>query len=326
MSATSTPLLAPRSPGETFLSQKTTRNDSHLPSLVKSDSTASNLGPPGYQPLEKHALQSISARVASSSRTHVSSHEGIEKLTWSANRVVWSKGSAVHRTFSFRRTDQVLQALFSTFRIPPFPTQKLREDRLKKDAGSTSTTGRPLFGPFGPAQPSPWTGENGPRIPFARAGCWSRSIRSNSRAVCILFRDRVVVTCESGRSFTVPFSFHPVNAHAASNGIIIVGSSGSRSASAQTISYLLEDPLVGPLPLPSKSRPPSPIGTSEASETLHCRPTVVLQDLSLNRDTSSHPALPLESYPPIRPNFASEPDSSSWAHWGLPGHSSMVGC
>ncbi|GAA5920093.1 hypothetical protein JCM1841_004092 [Sporobolomyces salmonicolor] len=86
----------------------------------------------------------------------------IEELSWSGATVIWRRGGAVYRSFSFREHEQdVAQALFVDLEVASPPSPRSTSTRAPGLDGSPSTSSgpstEPLFGPYRRPTASTWS-------------------------------------------------------------------------------------------------------------------------------------------------------------------------
>lgn len=226
----------------------------------------------------------------------------LEELSWNGQRVTWSKGGAVYRSFSFNHLQQsVTQALFAYFPLEttpvPSPTASTSQVSLDDEA--------PIFGPFQPAPPPAWTDDplalptrpTTPRLsqPFPLA-----------RFLVIFLADVAYAYPPTGGAIPFQLPFHLRRAWAMDHGIILErAAEGSElwehDTPAEMVTlYSLLDPtaemkvvsttaaLSSLFPSPESSSPPLP----SAVEPL--TPVQDLQDhiiFASNRKDGSEPLL-----------------------------------
>ncbi|CED85374.1 Anaphase-promoting complex (APC), subunit 1 (meiotic check point regulator/Tsg24) [Phaffia rhodozyma] len=146
-----------------------------------------------------------------------------EELTWLGNKVIWSKGIHIHRTYTFPDKAVVKHAFFAWF--------DQQDESIRPSTSRKETLGEPV--PFSSFSLSPSSSafiSEGTRVAAKSSGSNSSSSPKNSslhssksvvRAICFLFSGTVEVYLPSGSAFTVPFPGVGVKAWALDLGIMI---------------------------------------------------------------------------------------------------------
>lgn len=116
---------------------------------------------------KRHASPRVTAARADG-RLHVPrDHDGgattDDELTWSRTRVVWSRGGAVYRSFSYDQDGQeVVQALFADFNDDSAASDSVREPVASTSAVTLDSLSSPRFfesasGPYHSRNPTAWS-------------------------------------------------------------------------------------------------------------------------------------------------------------------------
>lgn len=149
-----------------------------------------------------------------------SANTPIEELSWSENKVIWSKGSTIYRTYSFKEQGQrVTQALFATFEV--------YENKSTPNEASpiASTSAKSLdhhhsFGPFHRTPPPAWTDDPLP-LPIHPTPTQTASPPKLERFLVIFLSDIAFAYPPGGSSIPFQLPFHLRRAWALDIGLLL---------------------------------------------------------------------------------------------------------
>jgi hypothetical protein len=172
--------------------------------------------------------------------------ENSESLGWSSTRVVWSRGSSIHRIFEFSPpADSVLQACFVLFEPAPSPVRP----RQLGENSETAKERQSLFGAFAEPAPPAWQEDRRP-IPTADSQL-EREPRRPRRALCIVQRDLLNVYFSDGDETFIPTPWPVSRVWPADIGLVIERADSAHHQSP--FLYSLREPLDEIRPISSRS-------------------------------------------------------------------------
>lgn len=139
---------------------------------------------------------------------------GMEELSWTKRKVVWTRGGSIYRTYTFVEQEQdVVQALFAWFEVEDRNTTTPTQSVPQNDNPST-------FGPFRRPPPPAWTDD-----PLALPVDPTPTLPSPSthleRSLIIFLSDIAFVYPPSGGSHPFQLPFHLRRAWAMDKGILM---------------------------------------------------------------------------------------------------------
>lgn len=142
--------------------------------------------------------------------------EPIEELSWTPTRVVWSRGGAIYRTFSYpQHHQQVVQATFANFHVP-------REQAASPLASTSGNTldHYPTFGPFRPPTPPAWTEDPLP-LPIHPSRARPQPPPKTERFLLVFLTDIAFAYPPGGGSIPFQLPFHLRRAWPMHRGILL---------------------------------------------------------------------------------------------------------
>ncbi|GAA5875766.1 hypothetical protein JCM3774_006451 [Rhodotorula dairenensis] len=151
----------------------------------------------------------------------------VDELTWSSSRVVWSRGGAIYRSFSYEGDGQeVVQALFADFceeasahttgEEPVASTSAVTLDSL----AAADTAREPAFGPYRLRNPSAWSDDPLP-LPTEPPTSESTPSSTPQRHLVVIFPQAAYVYAAAGGFVPVQFPFRVRCAWALDVGILL---------------------------------------------------------------------------------------------------------
>jgi Anaphase-promoting complex subunit 1 len=171
-----------------------------------------------------------------------------EHLAWSSTRVVWSRGSSIHRVLEFTPpADPVLQACFVSFGPVPTPAQP---QTLGQNSGAAKER-QHLFGVFVESAPPAWQEDRRP-IPTldTRPGKERDRLRTG---ICVVQRDLLDIYLSDGNQVSIPTPWPVSRVWPADVGLVIERADSSHHQSP--FLYSLREPLDEIRPVSGRSLP-----------------------------------------------------------------------
>lgn len=159
-------------------------------------------------------------------RDHSYDPPHVHELTWSGHRVVWSRGGAVYRSFSYDGDGQeVVQALFADFCEEPTAPAAVEEpvastSAVTLDSLAAADALGPVFGPYRARNPSAWSDDPLP-LPTEPPTSERSPPSSPQRHLVVVFPQAAFVYPVTGGFIPVQFPFRVGCAWALDVGILL---------------------------------------------------------------------------------------------------------
>lgn len=153
------------------------------------------------------------------------------ELAWNTSTLVWSRGSAIHRIYSFREHEhgQIRQALFAYFEVPAPPSAPPTTSPSSSpstaplsdpSSSASSVADDSLLGAFASTPPPAWSDDTRSSLASASIGA-SHTSSILARVLCIFFAENLYLYFPDGSQHIIHLRFAIRKAWVMERGLLI---------------------------------------------------------------------------------------------------------